>query len=123
MTVKSPPPSSPTIRAEWPPSASDPRSCHEAVESEMAMRINEAARAWVEQMGRMRAVEADLGARLVACTSPREAVALTGDWMARRLDSLMALQRRLIDLWLALGEAALARSANGRGEEKDVRNT
>lgn len=80
------------------------------------------ARAWVEQMGRMRAVEVDLGTRLVACTTAREAIALTSEWMARRLDSLMALQRRLIDRWLMLSEATLVHSANGRGEKNDVSN-
>jgi hypothetical protein len=122
VTVNITPPSSPTIGAALPPSTNDPRSHLETAESEAARRINEAARAWVEQMGRMRAVEADLGVRLVACKTPREAVALTGEWMAWRLDSLMALQRRLIDMWLALSETTLLLSANGRGEKDDVNN-
>jgi len=73
-------------------------------------------------MGRMRAVEADLGTRLAACTTAREAIGLTGEWMARRLDSLLALQRRMIDMWLVLSEATLMHSTNGRREKNDVSN-
>lgn len=67
---------------------------------DMAQRMNEAARGWVEQMERMRRVERNLGQRLMTCATPAEAVAVSGEWMARRLDSLMALQHRLIEMWL-----------------------
>ena len=71
-------------------------SSHDAV----AQRMDEAVRGWVEQMERMRKGKRDIGQRLMACATPAEAVAVSGEWMAHRLDSLMVLQHRLIEMWL-----------------------
>ena len=85
----------------------------------VAQRIDEAARGWVEQMDRMRRAERDLGQRLMTCATPAEAVAVSGEWMAHRLDSLMALQHRLIEMWLDQASSGNVGNTGHREGEDD----
>lgn len=87
--------------------------------NDAAQRIDEAARGWVEQMERMRKAERDLGQRLMTCATPAEAVAVSGEWMAHRLDSLMALQHRLIEMWLDQASIGIVGSTGHREGEDD----
>ena len=87
--------------------------------NEVAHRIDEAARGWVEQMERMRKAERDLGQRLMTCATPAEAVAVSGEWMAHRIDSLMALQHRLIDMWLDQANIGLVGKAGPTEGDND----
>ena len=64
-------------------------------------QIDDAIRRWLEQMARMRVVERELGKRLADCDTAHDAISLTGEWMARRIDSIIALQHRFIEIWLA----------------------
>ena len=85
----------------------------------VAQSIDEAVRGWVEQMERMRKGERDIGQRLIACTTPAEAVAVSGEWMAHRLDSLMALQHRLIEMWLDQARIGLVEKITTREDGDD----
>ncbi len=87
----------------------------------VARRIDEAARGWVEQMDRMRRAERDLGQRLMTCATPAEAVAVSGEWMAHRIDSMMALQHRLIEMWLDHASIGIAGNTV-HGEREDDRD-
>jgi len=87
--------------------------------NDVAHRIDEAARGWVEQMERMRKAERDLGQRLMTCATPAEAVAVSGEWMGHRIDSLMALQHRLIEMWLDQANIGLLGKAGHREGEDD----
>lgn len=87
--------------------------------TDIAHRIDEATRGWVEQMERMRKAERDLGQRLMTCATPAEAVAVSGEWMAHRIDSLMALQHRLIEMWLDQANIGLLAEAGHREGEDD----
>jgi predicted Zn-dependent protease len=81
-------------------------------------RTREAIEGWVEQMKRMQQVDRDLGQRLMACATPAEAVAVSSEWMARRIDSLMALQHRLIEMWLDHARSGLVRAIPTGGKRK-----
>ncbi|MDA8248546.1 MAG: hypothetical protein M0Z28_05150 [Rhodospirillales bacterium] len=88
---------------------------------DVTQRIDEAVRGWVEQMERMRKGERDIGQRLMACATPAEAVAVSGEWMAHRIDSLMALQHRLIEMWLDQATISLT-GKTARREDGDDGN-
>jgi hypothetical protein len=84
----------------------------------VTQRIDEAVRGWVEQMERMRKRETDFGQRLIACATPAQAVAVSGEWMAHRIDSLMALQHRMIEMWLDQATSGLVEKTAHREDGK-----
>ena len=45
-------------------------------------------------------MEGGLGIRLMECGTAGEAIGLGTEWLTKRLDSLIAAQHRLIELWL-----------------------
>ncbi len=76
--------------------------------------VNAATRTWIEQMGRMRNIEGELGPRLMACHETEAAVDLCSEWMTKRVASLVAVQHRLIDLWLDYDTAHLTTQTEQR---------
>ena len=80
-------------------------------------RTREAIEGWVEQMKRMQQVDRDLGQRLMACTT------LPSCGYQKRLDGtahhlLMALQHRLIEMWLDHARSGLVRAIPTGGKRK-----
>jgi hypothetical protein len=71
-----------------------------AHESRILSAVNNTTASWLEQMQAMRRMEGELGIRLVRCRTAREVVGLSTEWLAKRLDSLIAVQHRLVELWL-----------------------
>jgi len=62
--------------------------------------VHSAVSGWLEEMEAMRRMEEDFAACLVRCRTAREAIGLSTEWMAKRLDSLIAVQHHLVELWL-----------------------
>ena len=91
------------------------------VRREAIVRFNDATRAWADRMLMMRGIEADLGTRLAVCRTLAEAIAVTSEWMARRVDSLVALQHHLIDIWLAYNAEGLRARLDCREPDDDAR--
>ncbi|MGH7057173.1 MAG: hypothetical protein ACREFZ_04720, partial [Acetobacteraceae bacterium] len=69
-------------------------------EESMLQSVESATSAWLDQMTAMRRVEAEFAARLVRCRTASEAISVCTEWLAKRVDSLVAVQHHLIDLWL-----------------------
>jgi ribosome-binding protein aMBF1 (putative translation factor) len=71
-----------------------------AQEKRILSAVNNTTAGWLEQMDAFRRMEEDFGVRLVGCRTAREAIGLSTEWLAKRLDSLIAVQHRLLELWL-----------------------
>src|SRR5574337_135153 len=78
------------------------RAADGAQEREACLRqsIDGTMSGWLEQMAAMRRVESEFASRLMQCRTAPEAVAVCTEWLGKRVDSLVAVQHRLIDLWL-----------------------
>lgn len=67
---------------------------------EFATRVTGLTAGWLLQLRRMEAYEIGFAHRLVDCVSETEAAAVSKQWTEHCIDSLMSMQRCLIDLWL-----------------------
>lgn len=83
----------------------------------MLQSIDGAMSGWLEQMAAMRRVESEFATRLAHCRTAQEAIAVCTEWMAKRVDSLVAVQHRLIDLWL---ENQTTRLGDWSGKQQKV---
>jgi hypothetical protein len=83
-------------------------------QSELASNIGKTSMEWVSQIGQMRQFEAEFARRLAHCSTPSEAVALCSEWMAHRLDSAVAMQHRLLSLWLDAMTAATCQKVEAK---------
>jgi hypothetical protein len=78
----------------------------------MMRQVEEACRSWAEAaMTSMPGSNEELAARLVACRSAEEALAVYNGWMIAQLDRLVATQHRLIELWCS----SVARASGQKG--------
>jgi hypothetical protein len=90
--------------------------------------ISAALAVWVDAVRMMRTLDRDLARELAACRSPSEAVEICSRWTAHRLDSLFALQSRVLEIWLACASRAALdlvvsdanRELNGASEADDA---
>lgn len=73
-------------------------------ERSMLRSIETATAGWLDQMAAMRRVEAEFATELVRARTASEALSVCSGWLAKRVDSLVAVEHRLLDLWLE-GEA------------------
>lgn len=96
------------------------RAAAGAQERDACMRqsIDGAMSGWLEQMAAMRRVESEFASRLVHCRTAPEAIAVCTEWLAKRVDSLVAVQHRLIDLWLENQSSRLG-EWSGKGPKAD----
>ncbi len=62
--------------------------------------------------------EVEFPARLAHCVRPADAASLCSSWMARRVESTVDMQHRLLELWLAAKGTPLAGSAEARPSDK-----
>jgi hypothetical protein len=79
-----------------------PREQQEA----LALNMRKTCVEWVSQIGQMHRLDVEFAARLAGCTKPSDAVALCGKWMGHHVDSAVAMQHRLLELWLDAMTAA-----------------
>lgn len=90
-------------------------------ERRLLTAVDDTISGWLEQMQAMRRMEGELGARLMQCHTAREAVGLSTEWLEKRLDSLIATQHRLIELWLECNAEHSIAAAECRGPERKRR--
>jgi hypothetical protein len=90
-------------------------------QEELISNIRKTSMEWVSQIGQMQRFDLEFATRLARCIEPSEAVALCGEWMGHRIDSAVAMQHRLLELWLDAMtastrlklEAGMPRGGNG----------
>lgn len=80
--------------------------------------ITTAIRQWINEIGQMPRYEVEFPARLAHCVRPADAALLCSSWMARRVESTVDMQHRLLELWLAAKGTPLAGSAEARPSDK-----
>jgi hypothetical protein len=69
--------------------------------------ISAALAVWMGAVRMMRTLDKDFARELAACRSSSEAVEICSRWTAHRLDSLFALQSRVLEIWLACASRAV----------------
>jgi hypothetical protein len=74
----------------------------------LAAQVRAACAAWFSQAALVQQHEANFGLRLARARTPSEAVYVCGEWMSHRLDSVVAMHHRLLELWLTATSAAAA---------------
>jgi hypothetical protein len=89
----------------------------EELRQELVSNITRTSSEWVSQVGQMQRFDVEFARRLTCCAKPSEAVALCSEWMAHRVDSAVAMQHRLLELWLDAVTTATRQKveANGAG--------
>jgi hypothetical protein len=59
-------------------------------------------RSWLERLRKIRQIESEFGARLLAANSPAEATSVCQEWMAKRLAAVAGEQQAFTTAWLGL---------------------
>lgn len=75
--------------------------------------IETATAGWLDQMAAMRRVEEEFAMRLIGARTASDAVSVCSEWLAKRVDSLVAVQHHLLDLWLQGEAGRLERGSAG----------
>jgi len=70
------------------------------VQQEALAEINGALAVWIDSVRMMRTLDKDFAKELATCRSAAEAIESCSRWTEHRLDSLFALQCRMLEIWL-----------------------
>lgn len=93
----------------------------------MLQSIETATAAWLDRMAAMRRMEEEFAVRFAGARTASEAISVSTEWLAKRVDSLVAVQHHLLDLWLegeagrlerGAAEAPSERAPSGNGEDR-----
>lgn len=87
-------------------------------QKDLASKIEKVSLEWVSQIAQMQQLDVAFATKLTCCSRPGDAGILCGEWMARRVDSVVAKQHRLLELWLAAVTAAASRRVAARLESE-----
>jgi hypothetical protein len=67
-------------------------------------------RVWCDRIDATRRSEMELGARLLKCTDPGDAVALCHEWMSKHVADFIADNQRIATLWLEFAHSSVNRA-------------
>jgi len=70
-------------------------------------------RVWLDRIEATRQSEMELGARLLKCADPGDAVALCQEWMSTRVADFVADNQRIATLWLEFTHPTVNRTKDG----------
>jgi len=80
----------------------------------LAANIKKASMEWASQVAQTKQLDLAFATRLASCTRPSDAVALCSEWMNHRVDSAVAMQHRLLEMWLDAVTASTVRKIAAR---------
>ena len=88
---------------------------------DLAARIRRLTESWFLQLRQMETYEIRFAHRLADCADATEAALICKQWTEHRIDSIMSMQRCLLDLWLDASSQTVTtllddKSASSRGK-------
>ena len=89
---------------------SDPLLSLEEARLKAIKEIEAASEAWSQGAATAHVLEMELAIRMTGCQTPTDALAVSGDWMAKRMVSLVSTQHRMLDIWLRYNSTRLGHS-------------
>ena len=72
--------------------------------------IEAASEAWSQGAATAHVLEMELAIRMTGCQTPTDALAVSGEWMSKRMVSLVSTQHRMLDIWLRYNSTRLGHS-------------
>jgi hypothetical protein len=94
----------------------DPLLSLEAARVQAIKDIETASQNWSQSAATSHVLEMELAIQMTACKTPAEALTVCGDWMAKRMVSLVSTQHRMLDIWLHYDSTRLAHSVAHQGK-------